>query len=231
MEFDEKKGTENVTNVTGKSDIWEEESPKSNIESNESNISGAEVEKETAQKPPLLKRFWKEWGDVVILLAVVFVLFKFILQLAWVPTGSMETNIPAKSLQICWQLPYKLGDPLPKHGDVITFWSDECNEVLVKRAIGLPGDTVSISGGYVFLNGEPLDESYLPAQGITESPEPSFTVPEGCVFFMGDNRTGSFDARFWANHYIPVSQLQAKALLTISVGRNHSWTGIRFITK
>ena len=215
MEFDEKKGTEDVTNVTEKS-----------------NISDTEVEKkETAQKPPLLKRFWKEWGDVVILLAVVFVLFKFVLQLAWVPTGSMETNIPAKSLQICWQLPYKLGNPLPKHGDVITFWSDECNEVLVKRAIGLPGDTVSFSGGYVYLNGELLDESYLPVQGITESPEESFIVPEGCVFFLGDNRTGSFDARFWENHYIPVSQLQAKALLTISVGKNHSWTGVRLIVK
>ena len=231
MEFDEKKVTDEVQKVTQESNFWEEESPKSNIESNESNISGAEAEKQTAQKPPLLKRFWKEWGDVVILLAAVFVVFKFILQLAWVPTGSMETNIPTRSMQICWQLPYKLGDPMPKRGDVITFWSDECGEVLVKRTIGLPGDTVSFSGGYVYLNGELLDESYLPVQGITESPEESFTVPDGCVFFMGDNRTGSFDARFWQNHFIPVSQLQAKALVTISVGRNHSWTGIRLITK
>ena len=231
MEFDEKKVTEDVTNVTEKSNIWEEKSPKSNVESNESNLQEEEAGKETAQRPPLLKRFWKEWGDVVILLAVVFVLFKFILQLAWVPTGSMETNIPAKSMQVCWQLPYKLGDPLPKHGDVITFWSDECGEVLVKRVIGLPGDTISFSNGYVYRNGELLIETYLPAQGITESPEPEFTVPDGCVFFMGDNRTGSFDARFWANHYIPVSQLQAKVLLTISVGKNHSWTGIRLIAK
>ena len=212
MEFDEKKGTE-------ESNIWEAESTKSDIS------------EETTQKPPLLKRFWKEWGDVIILLAVVFVLFKFVFQLAWVPTGSMETNIPAKSMQICWQLPYKLGDPMPKHGDVITFWSDENHEVLVKRVIGLPGDTVSFSGGYVYRNGELLEESYLPVQGITESPELSFTVPEGCVFFLGDNRTGSFDARFWQNHYIPISELQAKVLLTISVGKNHSWTGIRLITK
>ena len=231
MEFNESRVSEEVTKGTEESNIREEESPKSNMERPESDLSGAEGKKETVQKPPLLKRFWKEWGDIVILLAAVFVLFKFILQLAWVPTGSMETNIPAKSLQICWQLPYKLGNPLPKHGDVITFWSDECNEVLVKRAIGLPGDTVSFSGGYVYLNGELLDESYLPVQGITESPEESFIVPEGCVFFLGDNRTGSFDARFWENHYIPVSQLQAKALLTISVGKNHSWTGVRLIVK
>ena len=204
---------------------------KSDLTEQEEQMQPEEQEKQAQLKPPLLKRLWKEWSDVVILLAVVFVVFKFILQIAWVPTGSMETNIPTKSLQICWQLPYKLGNPLPKHGDVITFWSDECNEVLVKRAIGLPGDTVSFSGGYVYRNGERLAEPYLPVQGITDSPEESFTVPEGCVFFMGDNRTGSFDARYWQDPYIPASKLQAKALLTISVGKNHSWTGIRLITK
>ena len=226
MEFEEKKVTEEVPKVTAEGNVWEEESSKSNPESPERDVSG-----EVTEKPPLLKRFWKEWGDVVILLAAVFVLFKFILQLAWVPTGSMETNIPARSLQICWQLPFKLGDPLPEHGDVITFWSEECGEILVKRTIGLPGDTISFSGGYVYRNGELLEERYLPMQGITDSPEESFTVPEGCVFFMGDNRTGSFDARYWQNHYIPVSELQAKALLTISIGKNHSWTGIRLIAK
>lgn len=198
--------------------------------------TGMEAERETEEKvvekkPPLLKRFWKEWGDVVILLVAIFVVFKLFLQIAWVPTGSMETTIPARTVQLGWQLPYRLGDPLPKRGDVITFWSDECGEVLVKRVIGLPGETVSFDRGCVYIDGEKLEEDYLPIQGLTESPEQSFTVPEGCVFFMGDNRTGSFDARFWLDHYIPAEKLQAKVFLTISVGKNHSWTGIRLITK
>ena len=198
--------------------------------------TGIEAEQETEEKveekkPPLLKRFWKEWGDVVILLAAIFVVFKLFLQIAWVPTGSMETTIPARTVQLGWQLPYRLGDPLPKRGDVLTFWSDECGEVLVKRVIGLPGETVSFDRGCVYIDGEKLAEDYLPLQGMTESPEQSFTVPEGCVFFMGDNRTGSFDARFWLDHYIPAEKLQAKVFMTISVGKNHSWTGIRFITK
>ena len=198
--------------------------------------TGIEAEQETEEKveekkPPLLKRFWKEWGDVVILLAAIFVVFKLFLQIAWVPTGSMETTIPARTVQLGWQLPYRLGDPLPKRGDVLTFWSDECGEVLVKRVIGLPGETVSFDRGRVYIDGEKLAEDYLPLQGMTESPEQSFTVPEGCVFFMGDNRTGSFDARFWLDHYIPAEKLQAKVFMTISVGKNHSWTGIRFITK
>ena len=198
--------------------------------------TGIEAEQETEEKveekkPPLLKRFWKEWGDVVILLAAIFVVFKLFLQIAWVPTGSMETTIPARTVQLGWQLPYRLGDPLPKRGDVLTFWSDECGEVLVKRVIGLPGETVSFDRGRVYIDGEKLAEDYLPLQGMTESPEQSFTVPEGCVFFMGDNRTGSFDARFWLDHYIPAEKRQAKVFMTISVGKNHSWTGIRFITK
>lgn len=198
--------------------------------------TGVEAEQEIEEKviekkPPLLKRFWKEWGDVVILLAAIFVVFKLFLQIAWVPTGSMETTIPARTVQLGWQLPYRLGDPLPKRGDVITFWSDECGEVLVKRVIGLPGETVSFDRGCVYIDGEKLEEDYLPIQGLTESPEQSFTVPEGCVFFMGDNRTGSFDARFWLDHYIPAEKLQAKVFLTISVGKNHSWTGIRLVTK
>lgn len=186
---------------------------------------------DVSAKPPLLKRFWKEWGDVVILLAAVFVVFKFILQIAWVPTGSMETTIPTRSLQLGWHLPFAVSDPVPQRGDVITFWSEENGEVLVKRTIGLPGETVSFANGCVYINGDKLDESYLPVQGSTMSPVESFTVPEGCVFFMGDNRTGSFDARYWQDPYIPVDQLQAKVFLTISIGKNHSWTGIRLITK
>ena len=208
----------------------EKNTPEMELETGVETMPEAE-EKAEEKKPPLLKRFWKEWGDIVILLAAVFVIFKLFLQIAWVPTGSMETTIPTRSVQLGWQLPYRLGDPLPKRGDVMTFWSDECGEVLVKRVIGLPGETVSFAKGCVYIDGELLDESYLPVQGITESPEQSFTVPDGCVFFMGDNRTGSFDARFWLDHYIPAEELQAKVFLTISVGKNHSWTGIRLITK
>ena len=72
-----------------------------------------------------------------------------------------------------------------------------------------------------------LDETYLDSQlGYTFS-EQSFTVPEGCVFFMGDNRAGSFDARYWNDPYIPFAKLNSKVLVTISIGGSHSWQGIR----
>lgn len=188
---------------------------------------GKRVEKRPAEKLTL-RRFWKEWGDVVVLLAVVFVLLRFVFQIAFVPSGSMETTLPTKSLLISWRVPYVLGDPLPERGEVITFWSDELGKVLVKRVIGLPGDTIRFEGGYVYRNDEKLEETYLPVQGASQA-DGVFTVPEGCFFVLGDNRPGSLDARYWAQPYIPVSKIQAKVLLAASVGKNQSWQGIHII--
>ncbi len=180
------------------------------------------------QEMSFLARFWKEWGGMLIAFLIIVLLMKVIFQVAWVPSGSMETTIPTRSLQICWRLPYFFDDPMPERGDVVTFWSEECNEVMVKRCIGLPNDTISYRDGYTYINGELLVESYLPVQGITECNE-TFTVPEDCVFFMGDNRTGSFDSRFWANSYIHRSELQAKVLLSFSFGKDQSWQGVHII--
>ena len=175
-----------------------------------------------------LKRFWKEWREVIIILAVVFVVFKFILQIAWVPSGSMETTLPTKSVLLGRHLPYLVSDPVPQRGEIVTFWNDELNTVLVKRVIGLPGDEISFSGGYVYVNGEQLKEPYLMAQGVTECDE-TFTVPEDCFLPLGDNRSGSWDARFWEEPYIPVSAIQARPFVVISVGSSQSWQGIRLI--
>ena len=175
-----------------------------------------------------LKRFWKEWGEVVLILAAVYVVFKFIIQIAWVPSGSMETTLPTKSAMLGWQLPFVVADPVPERGDIVTFWNEELNKVLVKRVIGLPGDEISFSGGYVYVNGEQLEEPYLMAQGVTECDE-TFTVPEGCFFPLGDNRTGSFDARFWETPYIPVSAIQANPFVVISIGDSQSWQGLRLV--
>lgn len=174
------------------------------------------------------RRFLKEWGDVILILAAVFLVFRFVLQVAWVPSGSMETTIPTKCALIGWRLPYTVSDPVPERGDIVTFWSDELGKVLVKRTIGLPGDEVSFSDGYVYINGEKLEEEYLPARGITEDSE-TYVVPEGCVFFLGDNRTGSFDARLWSDPYVTVDEIQARPFIAISVGRDQCWQGVRFL--
>ena len=182
--------------------------------------------------PPVsrARRLWNDYGYLLVTVAVVFLLFRVVLQLSYVPTGSMETTIPTKSLLIGFRLPYVVSDPVPVRGNIVTFWSDEEQTVLVKRVIGLPGDTVSFSGGYVYINGQRLEEEYLDQQGGTISPDQSsFTVPEGCLFFLGDNRSGSNDARYWEESYIPVGNVKARVLLAISLTGGSSWQGVRAI--
>ena len=122
-------------------------------------------------------------------------------------------------------------DPVPERGDIVTFWDEELNKVLVKRVVGLPGETLSFKNGYTYVNGEKLDESYLPTQGITypRHEGDTFTVPEGCIFFMGDNRGGSNDSRLLGEPYVPVSNIQGRMLVAISVGSDQSWQGVRWI--
>ena len=89
------------------------------------------------------RRLWDDYGYLLVTLAAVFVLFKVLLQLAYVPSGSMETTIPTKCLLIGWRLPYVVSDPVPERSDIVTFWDEELNKVLVKRVVGLPGETIS----------------------------------------------------------------------------------------
>ena len=172
--------------------------------------------------------FWAEYGYLLVTVAVVFVLFRVVLQLAWVPSGSMETTIPTRSLLVSWRLPYLVGDPALERGDIVTFQSEELGKLLVKRVVGLPGDRISFRDGKVYINGTELDEPYLPRQGITNvRGSASFTVPEECYFMLGDNRGGSDDSRFWDDPYVPDEMVQAKVLVIVSPAKESSWRGIR----
>ena len=185
---------------------------------------GRRVEKKTGG-------FWNDYGYLLVTVAVVFVLFRVVLQLAWVPSGSMEQTIPTKSLLVSLRLPYLVADPEPERGDIVTFWSDEVGKLLVKRVIGLPGDEISFSGGYVYVNRQKLSEPYLVQQGQTRSRnDEAFSVPEGCYFMMGDNRTGSDDSRFWDEPYVSGEALRAEVFLIVSPQKDSSWRGIRAVS-
>ena len=188
----------------------------------------AEAPTEAAPQKSKARKLWDDYGYMLVTLAVVFVVFKVLLQLAYVPSGSMETTIPTKTLLIGWRLPFVVSDPVPERGDIVTFWDEEMQRVLVKRVIGLPGETVSFRDGYTYIDGQKLDESYLPTQGITQCAN-TFAVPEGCIFVMGDNRTGSNDSRFLSQPYIPVDAIQGHMLAAISIGSQQSWQGVRLI--
>ena len=154
-----------------------------------------------------MKKFINDWViPVIIALLIVLFLNKFIFILVTVPTGSMQDTImPGDRLYV-----NKLFDIKDaKRGDILVFQSDELNKKLVKRLIGLPGETVEINeNGEVFINDEKIEEPYVIK---SEGKAKSFEIPEKSYFFLGDNRIGSVDARVWINPYIGEDKIIGKA--------------------
>lgn len=154
--------------------------------------------------------------QLAALAAVVFLLMKVIFILAFVPTGSMEPTIKEHSAVIGWRLSYLFSDPLPERGDIIIFDHEEFDAHLLKRVIGLPGDEILISEGQVYINGEKLDEPYLDEMDGGDH-DGQFTVPEGKLLVLGDNRNHSNDSRLWNNPFVDVHNIYAKVLLKIKL--------------
>lgn len=160
---------------------------------------------------------WKQevWEWIKIILsaaAIAFVLNTFIIANSEVPSGSMENTIMTGDRVIGSRLSYRFGDP--ERGDIAIFhFPDDEKIYYVKRVIGLPGETVDIVDGKVYLNGsaEPLDEPYIREEMIPEEPM-HYEVPEDCYFMMGDNRNYSQDARRWKNTYVKKEKIIAKVL-------------------
>jgi signal peptidase I len=150
----------------------------------------------------------------IILVAVVaaVLLREFVVQTFYIPSGSMEPTLQIGDRIVVNKLSYDFHGV--DRGDIVVFSrppTEDCGgpqvNDLVKRVVGLPGDTISLSGGYVYIDGRRLDETWLPAseQGMT-APGPSGTayslerpyhVPTGDYFVMGDNRADSCDSRWW----------------------------------
>jgi signal peptidase I len=100
----------------------------------------------------------------------------------------------------------------PHRGDIVVFNTpplalEKCGAggTFVKRIIGLPGDTVSERKGRVSINGQPLDEPYVPQSERNPQANGRWTVPQGAYFMMGDNRAQSCDSREWGS--VPRSDL------------------------
>lgn len=158
------------------------------------------------------KELW-EWAKIFLSAAMIaFVLNTFIIANSQVPSGSMETTIMTGDRVIGSRLSYVLEDP--ERGDIVIFrFPDNEKIYYVKRIIGLPGDTVDIVNGKVYLNGSstPLEEPYIREPMVPEPPM-HFEVPEDCYFMMGDNRNFSSDARRWQNTYVKRKKIVAKVL-------------------
>ena len=163
------------------------------------------------------KKVWREifsWVRIIVIAVLIAVVINnFIIINANVPSGSMENTIMTGDRMIGLRTTYWFRSP--KRGEVVIFkFPDNEDETFVKRVIGLPGETVSIKKGKVYINNskKPLDESYLKEDWVegNDFDEP-FKVPKDSYFCMGDNRNVSNDGRYWHKKYVKKNKILAKA--------------------
>ncbi len=142
-------------------------------------------------------------------LIISFLLTKFVVLNAYIPTGSMENTIMPGDRVFASRIHYLFTEP--KRGDIIVFrYPDDESVNYVKRIIGLPGETVEIKNGEVYVDGAKLEEPYIKEEMSKENFGP-YQVPEDSYFVMGDNRNNSNDSRRWlTTNYVHKSKILGK---------------------
>jgi signal peptidase I len=173
-----------------------------------------ELEKKEKKKSSTLQEI-ASWC-VTLLLAIVLalVLKNFVIINATVPTGSMEHTIEPGDDLFGLRLTYKFSEP--QRGDIIIFkYPDDETQKFVKRVIGLPGETVTITDGKIYIDDSttPLEENYLKEEWVRSTGPYVFEVPEDGYLVLGDNRNDSLDARYWENTYVTKDEIIGKAYM------------------
>ena len=142
-----------------------------------------------------MKRIWlrvKPWMLPIGLTLLIYLMFRFVFLLGYVPTSSMEPTLQEKSFILGSRIFSEL-----KSGDIIIFEKD--GVLLVKRIVGCPGDKVDLS-----------QLAYMTTVPIPVWDSPVITVPEGCYFVLGDNTQNSWDSRYWETPFITQEQIVAR---------------------
>lgn len=147
---------------------------------------------------------------ILFVISLVFTIFSMGLTICTVQGSSMEPTImdgttlllnPQKEME---------------HFDIAVFREDD--SYIIKRVVGLPGDTITVLDGNLFINGQPYEEPYVTEEYSQEFAKESFkkVVPEGSYFVLGDNRDHSVDSR--ETDVVPEEDLVGVAILTIKEG-------------
>jgi signal peptidase I len=142
----------------------------------------------------------------------------FVAEARYIPSGSMEPTLEINDRLVVEKISYHLNPP--QRGDIVVFWppdslfpeEEQRKDAFIKRVIGLPGDTVEVRDGTVFINGMPLEEDYIKAEpDYTWGPE---TVPAESYLVLGDNRNSSFDSHAWEpDSFVPAENIIGKAVV------------------
>lgn len=162
--------------------------------------------------PSIMQELWEYVKMIIFVLVFAYVVNNILLINARIPSESMEKTIMTGDRIFGNRLAYiKEG---PERFDIVIFrYPDNESELFIKRVIGLPGETVEIIDGKVYINGSdtPLNDSFTMEKPVGNYGP--YQVPEGCYFMLGDNRNHSKDSRFWINTYVTKDQIEGKAIL------------------
>ena len=174
-------------------------------------------------------KIWRELLSyvklIVIVVAITLGINNVVLINAKIPSPSMENTLMVKDRLFGFRLAYGINLNLfgyeisekfkdPDRFDIVIFKSpDDESRLFIKRVIGLPGETVEIKDGKVYIHDSstPLDDSFIPEK-MTGNYGP-YKVPENCYFMLGDNRNNSNDSRFWKNKFVRFDKLVGKAVV------------------
>lgn len=169
------------------------------------------INKKSGKEKMSLGEELKDWGiSIVIALVLAFFIRHFIVELYLVEGPSMRPTLENHERLVVNKFIYKFR--APERGEVLVFsYPKDPSRDFIKRVIAVPGDTIEIKEGRVFVNQQLQNESYILSK--TRGSYPLSTVPEGHIFVMGDNRNNSEDSRFSDVGFVPFDLLKGKAVM------------------
>lgn len=212
---------------------------------------------------------WDWAKSIVVALVVWFFLRTFLVEAFRIPSGSMESTLLIGDFLFVNKALYGAEVPIihkrlpavrePRRDDILVFDSvEEEGLKVVKRLIGMPGDTLSMENGELFRNGERVNEPYAVHSDPTRSEDPiqrakmrewqlphlvrrdpssyqpdlqewgPIVVPPDSFFMMGDNRDSSYDGRYWG--FLPRTNVRGRPLVVYFSYDPGSWRAIPFLT-
>jgi signal peptidase I len=181
----------------------------------EPELVGVTVDK-AESSPQHLENPWVEAAKTLGLsLILALGIRQFVAEARYIPSESMVPTLEVNDRLIVEKISYYFNDP--GRGDIIVFWPTDTlraqnpslRDAFIKRVIGLPGETIEVHDGLVYVDGDPLEENYIAAPPDYEwGPE---TVPADSYLVLGDNRNNSYDSHFWG--YVPRENIIGRAVV------------------
>jgi signal peptidase I len=161
---------------------------------------------------PNQENVWLETVKTLAMAAVLaFGIRTFVAEARYIPSSSMENTLEINDRLLIEKISYHFRQP--SRGDIVVFSPTEklreqnFKDAFIKRVIGLPGETVEVKGGRVYVNNQPLREKY-----IKESPQYDYgpvIVPNDQYLVLGDNRNNSYDSHYWG--FVPQDNIIGRA--------------------